>query len=294
MTTRIRTLLVVGCLARVAAPASAQETLDHARALYTSAEYEGALSLLAGGIRPGASFEIEADVLRVSCLMALGRTGEADAVIRQTVTAHPEYVPGADLSPRVRAAFQAVRDRVLPALARRLYDEGRSAFGRGALADAVALFEQGLPVIEALAREGGAGMEDLRVLANGFLALGRERVVPPPVGPPPLAARATTPQPIAAVAASLEPPQSAPIAIRQDLPPWDYVVGGPEAAFRGAVDVRIDEAGRVVDAVIAAPVHPLYDNALLHAARKWRYEPARRGGRAVTAQKRVEVELRAR
>jgi TonB family protein len=114
------------------------------------------------------------------------------------------------------------------------------------------------------------------------------------VAPAPLAARATVSEPVPAVAAGIDEPSSEPVTIRQDLPPWTYIIGGPEATFRGAIDVRIDEQGRVVEAVIAAPVHPLYDDELRQAARRWRYEPARRGGRAVAAHKRVEVELRAR
>ncbi len=294
MTTGMRTLIALVCFAGALAPAAAQSPLEQARGLYTSAEYEAALSLLDTGAIPDPSGEVDAQLIRVSCLMALGRADEADTLVERVVIAHPAYLPAADASPRVRAAFQAVRDRVLPPLARRLYDEGRTAFNRGAFADAVAVLERGLPVIEALAMEGRAGMEDLRILTNGFLALGRERVVPVPVAPAPLPSRPTVSEPVPAVVAGIAEPSSAPVAIRQDLPPWIYVVGGPEARFRGAVDVWIDVRGRVVGAVIAAPVHPLYDDELLQAARRWRYAPARRGGRAVAARKRVEVEVRAR
>jgi hypothetical protein len=191
MPTGMRTLVALACLAGAMAPAAAQSPLEQARGLYTSAEYEAALLALDTGAISDPSGEVDAQLIRVSCLMALGRADEADTLVERVVIAHPAYLPAADASPRVRAAFQAVRDRVLPPLARRLYDEGRTAFDRGAFADAVAVLERGLPVIEALAMEGRAGMEDLRVLTNGFLALGRERHVPPPVAPPPLASRPT-------------------------------------------------------------------------------------------------------
>ncbi|MCC7176948.1 MAG: hypothetical protein IT177_00995 [Acidobacteria bacterium] len=233
MTTSLRIILAAACLAGALAPAAAQSPLDRARGLYTSAEYEAALSLLDGSALPGAEHGAEAQLLCVSCLMALGRADEADTLAEQLVMAHPAYVPAADTSPRVRVAIQAVRDRALPPLARRLYDEGRAAFERSAYGEAVALFERGLPVIEVLAMEGRAGMEDLRILTNGFLALGRARIPPPPTAPLPLAARATVSvgDPVTTMPGGIEAPASAPVAIRQDLPPWTYVVGGPGGPF---------------------------------------------------------------
>jgi hypothetical protein len=209
-------------------------------------------------------------------------------------TAYPSYTPGDDHSPRVRLAFRTVRDRVLPARARALYEEGRRAYGHGRFQDAQLALADAMPVIDALVEEGRAGMADLRVLAAGFLALARERM---PVAPTPAPLLAGGP---ADVEARLSPLVAAdhvstpPVPIDQALPPWPFGLAGVRTTFKGAIDVRIDERGLVASASMAAPVHPLYDRELLLAAQQWRYEPARRGGRAVASLKRVEVVIQPR
>jgi TonB family protein len=64
-----------------------------------------------------------------------------------------------------------------------------------------------------------------------------------------------------------------------------------DRTFRGTIRVTIDEVGRVENAVMMKPVHPLYDPILLDAARSWRYVPAKRGGLAVKYVKTVDVTL---
>jgi hypothetical protein len=133
MTTSMRMIIAMACLAGALAPAAAQSPLEQARGLYTSAEYEAALTVLDGGVISDSLVAAEAQFLRVSCLMALGRADEADALIERVVIAHPAYLPDADASPRVRAAFQAVRDRVLPPSPGDL--RRGAAFDQGAFAD---------------------------------------------------------------------------------------------------------------------------------------------------------------
>ena len=58
--------------------------------------------------------------------------------------------------------------------------------------------------------------------------------------------------------------------------------------------VRIDAEGRVTDAEMTAPVHPMYDRLLLQAAREWPYQPARTNGVAVPSEKVVQVVLKPR
>lgn len=105
-----------------AASAAAQDSLAPVRDLYASAEYERALTAL-GDLRssPESGGRVEVDRYRVLCLIALGRASEADQVIETIVTSDPLYQPAAaDAAPRVRAAFTAVRRRVLPTLVRTL------------------------------------------------------------------------------------------------------------------------------------------------------------------------------
>lgn len=300
-------------VAATVVPARAQ-TIEDIRALYAQADYEGALAAL-DQVRFGtveSDMALAADRLRAFCLLALDRTDAADRVITRIVTAHPAYEPGSEVSPRIRTAFRTLRDRLVPAMARRLYDEGRIAFERGDYAGAVAGFERAVPVLEMLAFEGRPGMEDLRILANGFLVLSRERVPPPvPPAPPALESRAwdvapsvvwaSAAAPAAAAAAGaagtagldLHAPPTQPEIVNQDLPPWTLGLGIANG-LSGSVEVRIDERGRVTHAEVVNSVHPSYDQELLRAARDWRYHPATRAGQPVTSHKRVEVVIRSR
>lgn len=101
----------------------AQDPLDQVRQLYAAAQYERALAALDRlKAEPAASSAIDVDRYRVLCLMALGRTKEADSAIEAILTVDPLYQPRAsDTSPAVRAAFAAVRKRMLPAMARAAY-----------------------------------------------------------------------------------------------------------------------------------------------------------------------------
>ena len=103
--------------------ATAQDALGSARDLYASAAYEEALAAL-GRLKADASASTVAEIDRYSalCLMALGRASEADKLIESMVMNDPlAQLAVADAAPRVRAAFSAVRQRVLPDVARSLY-----------------------------------------------------------------------------------------------------------------------------------------------------------------------------
>ena len=97
--------------------AGEQDALTAARDLYASAAYEDALAVLnrvpESGRPPDETRAISQ--YRVFCLLALGRTSEAERAIEALVARDPTYRPAAnDVSPRVRAAFTDVRRRVLP------------------------------------------------------------------------------------------------------------------------------------------------------------------------------------
>ena len=81
-----------------------------------------------------------------------------------------------------------------------------------------------------------------------------------------------------------------PVTVRQDLPPW-IPPKNEQQQFSGIIEVDIDEHGDVVAARMINAVHPMYDPQLLEAARRWKYEPARRSGVAVRSSKRVSVVL---
>jgi len=79
-----------------------------------------------------------------------------------------------------------------------------------------------------------------------------------------------------------------PGLIRQDLPPWRTGVRG---TFVGQLDVLISESGEVESAELRTPVHPLYNAALLEAARHWQYKPAMKDGTPVRFLKTMIVNL---
>ena len=239
---------------------------------------------------------MEIDRYRALCLIALGRSAEADQAIETTVTLDPLYQPAAaDASPRVRAAFAAVRHRVLPTVVRSLYASAKAAYDRKAFAEAADGLDKTVRVIDNL--EGSnPELGDLRMLASGFLDLSKAAIAKPSLPPPP----APTPAPAslnvvkAPVALAPAPPLpfSNVVAKRQDLPQLPFSLARTKGQYRGAIEVEINEAGNVVGARVIQSVHVLYDPLLLVAARDWKYEPARIDGRPTAVRKRVEVVLK--
>jgi protein TonB len=81
-----------------------------------------------------------------------------------------------------------------------------------------------------------------------------------------------------------------PAVIRQDLPPFPRTVPRRNVT-RGVVDVVINETGGVTLATLVVPMTPVYDQAVLAAARTWRYEPATVDGVPVKFRKRVQITI---
>jgi tetratricopeptide (TPR) repeat protein len=294
MTTLIRLIVVILALVSFAARAGAQDRLEQVHELYASADYHAALDALSEVREVSGKLTVDGDRYLALCLLALGRTDEADQVIERIITAHPDFDPGRDASPRVRRAFRAVFIRVLPPLARQLYDDGKAAFDRKEFAEALQIFERALPLITTLAMDGQPGMADRRILANDFLTLSRRLVPPPVVEPPPLVSRALDLATFVTPAIDPNEPITQPVVIRQTLPEWPNGIGHVATEFHGTVDILIDDRGTVTEAKLVDSVHPLYDARLLEAARDWLYEPARRGGRVIATRKRVAITLRNR
>jgi hypothetical protein len=261
--------------------------------MYASAAYEEALTAI-GHLKSNADLAgvVEIDRYRALCLIALGRSAEADQAIEAAVMLDPLYQPAADdASPRVRAAFDAVRQRVLPTVVRSLYASAKAAFDRKAFAEAAADLDKIVRVIDSF--EGNQPeLGDLRTLASGFLDLSKAAMAEPPAPPPPAQ---VTSQPVETpVALVPAPPVSFtnPVAKRQDLPQLPFSLAAAKGEYRGTVEVEIDETGSVVGARITKSVHALYDPLLLAATRHWTYVPAQIDGRPMVARKRVEIVLK--
>jgi TonB family protein len=279
----------------------AQDSLSAARELYASAAYEDALAVLsrlnAAGMRPDDGRT--ADQYRALCLLALGKTAEASQAIEAVVAGQPLYRPSeGDVSPRVRAAFSDVRQRVLPGLVQQRYAQYKMAFDRKDYQSASAGFNELLALYadpDMVLAGSRPPLSDLRVLIGGFYELSLQASAPPPAPEPTARATASafrgTP-----VAPILQEPQKfysstdsdvvPPVVLRQQLPSYPGQVKQPMV---GAVEVVIDENGYVIQASMRASVLPTYDRQVVGAAQNWRYKPATLNGTPVKFRKVVQV-----
>ena len=272
-----------------ASSAFAQDPLQQIKTLYASAAYEDALSMIARLQASGRKPEYEQ--YRVFCLVALGRTAEAEKVIASVVEADPAFVPDAgEMSPRIRDMFTKTRRAMVPEIAHRLYLDAREALNRQDKTAATAKFDAVVRLIDSTAGDKPADGEEpllyeLRLLASGFLDLSRAAEVRPDTAKP-----AAVRQPSTAPSIDI----IAPTPIKQDLPAWTPPELWNAREFRGAIRVFISEQGRVTDAAVGPSIHPAYDRLLLAAAKTWQYQPATRNGSPVASEKVIEVVLKPR
>lgn len=298
---------IVALAVMMAGPAAAQpNALNAARDLYASARYDEALAVLNGlpaGNSPNVADMTSVQQYRSLCLLALGRGPEAEEAIGAVVTANPSYQPtAAEASPRVRAAFTEVRQRLLPHIAQARYTEAKTAFDGRHFAEAATQLREVLTLIDDPDMQGRLG--DLRVLVSGFLDLSVVALAPPPAAPTPAAVveapRAREPAPATpdqAVPAAKrifgrdDEGVMAPVAIRQEMPRLS-AQAATAARARGLLEIVIDEQGRVISATIRMPVQPAFDQALLVAARDWSYRPATLDGQPVKFRKIIQVVTR--
>jgi len=260
---------------------SAQDVMQSVKDLYASAAYEDALSAVGKIEVGGGASSLEAEQYRVFCLVALGRTDEAEQAVESVLTSHPEYRPdAAQASPRIQSLFSQVRRRIGPALVKRTYQQGRAAMERKDRDEAVTEFESMLRIANDPDVRTDATMAELRELGSGFLELSKALPAKPKAAEAGPATTAAVPHPSVIVP---------PSVIQQRLPTWipDQVSHATE--FRGAIRVQISAEGKVVNAEMVKSVHPAYDQALLRAARAWLYEPAKKDGVAIPSEKTVEV-----
>lgn len=275
------------------AQVAAQQPLAEARALYASAAYEDALTLLAK-VDAASEARREAEQYRAFCLVALGRTADAERAIEAVVAADPSFMPSAaEVSPRILAMFADVRRRMVPEIARRSYVAGRDAFQSKDYPAAAGLFDDVIRLLDQERIADDAGLRDLRTLALGFVDLARAAmsdVAGETRDQPASAADTTAAQSPNALQGRVE--FTAPVALEQELPPWrPRNPSELEQSFFGSVKVTIGADGRVQDASMVDAVHPLYDPLVLRAATRWVYRPATRDGEPVPSEKLIEIRL---
>ena len=211
--------------------AGEQDVVNTARDLYASAAYEDALAVL-NRVPEASRPPEEARAMsqyRVFCLLALGRTSEAERAMETMIMRDPTYQPPAgDVSPRVRTAFNDVRRRVLPGIIQEKYALAKTAFDRKEWDSAATEFGH---VLEVMNDPDLAGLtaqppfSDLRTLAGGFRDLAVSAATPQPMAvavvPPAAPALAPPPAPkIPRVYTLSDPGVVPPQIVRQELPPF--------------------------------------------------------------------------
>ena len=275
------------------------DPLTAAKSLYQSASYQDALAALSN-LPSGANLD-EADKYRALCFLGLNRAQDAEHALEQLVTRRPLFKldPSFD-SPKLVATFRDVRAKVLPSVARTLYGTAKSSFDTGKFATASTQFNDLLALLAQPEVADQTAFADLRLLADGFAKLAAQQLkVQQAEAPRPAVERPRVDAPAepraAAAAQRVFTMDDAnvvpPVTISQNVPNWSPPTNELRT-FSGAVDIVIDERGAVVSATINQPVSPLYDRALIAAAKRWQYRPALLGGQPVKYRKSVAVVLR--
>jgi TonB family protein len=302
-------IVLISCSGPVHA---ADESLAVARELYAAAAYDDALTML-NRLRTVAQIADQRVIeqYRAFCLLALGRSADAQQAIEAVVVAEPSFVPSnGEVSPRVRTAFSEVRRRMLPGIIQDRYARAKASYDRKEFAAASTEFQE---VLTALADPDLAAsitrppLADIRTLATGFHQLSVAAATPPPppepVKPPPppesvVAAEAVAPPPEPPVVkrnplmpfSSEDPSVVPPTAVRQRLPEIDLKLANN--ARVGVLEVIIDLTGKVESATMRTSVHPKYDPLVVDAARAWRFNPATLDGQPVRYRKLVTIAVK--
>ena len=272
-------------------------TLAAAKTLYATASYEDALTRLS---KPDAGEDPAlVDQYRALCLLALGRTDDAQRALEQIVTREPRYkMTDTDVSPRLVSMFHDVRKRVLPLTARGLYTRGKASFEKKDFASASSELTDLLSLLDDddLA-EVMSSLADLKQLADGFLKLSEAELT--------AAAKATAAPPVPAPQSLVNVPAARPIytatdrdvtppvEIERTMPRWVPPNGAAQRiTYRGVLEIVINETGAVQSATIREASSPFYDPLLLEAAKTWKYRPATVNGEPVKYRKFVEILLK--
>ena len=291
--------VAVCCLALGAASeASAQDTLARAKDLYVTAAYDEALVLL-DRLHQSAPAEDATEIAgyQVFCLLALGRTDDANRAIEALVKADPLYRPSeATASPRTRAVFDDVRKGLLPKIVQELYDKAKASYDNKDPQAAVVQFDRVLQILNEPGLVDQPAMADLRRLASGFrdlshsaaeLAAAAAAAAPkkpdPPSAPPP------PPPTYTATDTAVTPPS----VVTRTIPPWrPWSAIDARREHTGIIELVVDEKGDVASVAVVKSIQTEYDQMLLKAAPLWKFKPATKDGAAVRYRTTMEIKLR--
>jgi TonB family protein len=276
----------------------AQDVVGTVKGLYTSAAYEEALTAIdrarASGSPPPADGR-SLDEYRAFCLLALGRDADAGKAIEDLVTADPFFLPDErEVSPRVLTFVHGVRKRLLPSIAPQRYAAAKAAYERKEYAAATAQFARVIDLLGDPDIDPRMPMlADLRMLAAGFLDLAAAAAAPPKPSEPEPPPEAQVVQPLVkTVFDASDTAVVPPVAQRQNVPAWPAILQQAGTTGRpGALEVVVNETGRVEQATVRQSIVPIYDQMLLAAAVNWRYKPATLDGQPVKYRKMIQIKV---
>jgi protein TonB len=242
--------------------------LENAKALYDSASFDEALTVLdrLGSAQPDADVE-EVQRYRALCLLALNRTAEAQKAIEVVFSRDPLYrLAEGDAPPRMRAAFTEVRRRLLPKVTEQLYASAKMSFDRKEYSLAATQFKDLLAFLEDADAKSLPSLKEFRTLATGFRdlsvaaapAVASVKPNPAPSAPapaPPPSAPATTPPAPAAA-----PPALAAAPGPATVEPAGKVASSPPITRQGssASSAAAGSPGVLVPPVILRQQMPLW------------------------------------
>jgi len=291
--------LIAAAAILVAVPLAGAQGITDARELYASAAYERALAVLdrlKQSNSASADTALAIEQYRAFCLLALDRRAEAEQAIEAVYAINPLYRPQEDeASPWVRAVFQQVHRRVLPAVLQQEYAGAKAAYDRKDYAGAATRFTRVLALLDDPDLPADkVAIADLRTLAEGFHTLSENSAKPaaapppsPPPSPTPPAAAApppaipeVTPESGSRIYGAEDKDVTPPVPLLQEIPRWPFS-GGPDKSLEGIIEIVISESGTVESMAIRRSVTGFYDSLLEQRARSWRYQPATRRGEPV-------------
>jgi TonB family protein len=302
MRTLAAAILFVAASALVSASEGAD--IDLARSRYEEAAYEDALKILEGVEPSTASQRVQVEQYRALCHIALGHSEDAERAVIALVDADPTYLPPTSIaSPRVLSMVAETRRRHIPLVARKLLDSGRAAYAEKNMALANEQFALLLKLLDEPAMADRPERADFRTLAEGFVALASAPA--PATAPAPSAAATPAFSPGSGGSAAPEPREAAAtgpgvprsftpaVPLEETLPQWrppNQTISRNE--YAGSLKLQIGADGRVKNATVLKPSHPLYDAAVLGVVKTWRYKPAMRDGTSTESERIITIRLR--
>jgi hypothetical protein len=292
----MRRLVTIGFAVAIAAGslqlhAQNQAPLAHIRELYSNAAYEDVLSAVAADTTTSPQI----GQYKVFSLIALGRADDAEQAAEAVLVTSPGFHPDSDASPRLIDVFTNARRKVTPDVLKSMYTKARGLLETKDREGAIKAFADVVALASDPDLKDDKTVSELGLLASGFLDLSRA-LPAAPQPPAPSDVPAVKQDATASTSAPAKPLPPAVVVqsqpVHEDLPPWAPPGGLAHAQFKGKILVHIGADGSVESAEIVESIHPLYDQLLLTATRKWVYTPARSNGVAVPSERVVSVVLK--